>query len=410
MNVLWITNIELPVPARTLGNDVVVGGWMDWSSQLLVQQENINLCVMSRAQNEYEIIINNIKYVGFHEKNFLHSFSNLVEIFRPDIVHIWGTEYVHSLKAIEYLKKINKVENAILSIQGLVSVYPIHYYAYLPYKIIKRNSIYELIRKRGIVGSCKEMMTRGEYERRAIEIAKNCIGRTDWDRACIRQINPNIKYFFCNEILRASFYSKQWNYDNCNREVIAFSQADYPIKGFHIMLEALCIVKKFFPDVKLQVVGNSPFEKKGLIDSIKKSSYMIYIKQLVEKNNLFENVEWMGKLNEEQMVNHFLKANVFVCSSSIENSSNSIAEAMVLGVPVVVSDVGGIKSFIKHEEEGLIYQADAPYMLADCIMKLFINPKLASKYGCAARKRARVEHDEKYNTRRLLEIYSQLLK
>ena len=64
------------------------------------------------------------------------------------------------------------------------------------------------------------------------------------------------------------------------------------------------------------------------------------------------------------MCEQYLKANVFVLPSAIENSPNSLGEAMMLGTPTVVSDVGGVKNMIDHEKEGYVYQPDASYMIA----------------------------------------------
>ena len=54
-------------------------------------------------------------------------------------------------------------------------------------------------------------------------------------------------------------------------------------------------------------------------------------------------------------------------------SPNSVGEAMILGTPVVSSDVGGVKNMLTHNEEGFLYQHDAPYMLAFYVMELFEN-------------------------------------
>lgn len=74
---------------------------------------------------------------------------------------------------------------------------------------------------------------------------------------------------FCGEILRESFYVNRWKYEECDKEVIFFSQAHYPIKGLHIMLRALPIIKEYYPAVVLRIVGNNP-QKKAIF---KRSSY-----------------------------------------------------------------------------------------------------------------------------------------
>ena len=100
------------------------------------------------------------------------------------------------------------------------------------------------------------------------------------------------------------------------------------------------------------------------MEKLKISSFAKYIKRLISEYGLEENVTFTGSLTEQKMKERFLKSNVFISPSTIENSPNSLGEAMLLGVPCVSSDVGGVKNLVKHEEEGYVYQTDAPYMLA----------------------------------------------
>lgn len=408
MKILWITNVELPAIAKYHGRPVYVGGWMDLASKLIAKQECIELHVLCASMAYEEVQIDDIYYSGFSHKNAGKEMACVIEQLNPDIIHIWGSEYVHSYEAVNILEKNKMLDRALVSIQGLVSVYPEHYYAGLPFKVLSKKTLYERVKRMGIVDACKKMKKQGELEKIVFKKVSHCIGRTDWDYACVKQMNDKIVYHKCNEILRSSFYEYEWNLKSCEAFSIAFSQAHYPIKGLHYMLEALQIIKRKYPAVKLYVLGQSPFIVNTLKEKIKHSTYMKYLKKLVVKFQLQDNIEWIGSCNEEQMVKHYLRANVFVCASSIENSSNSIGEAMILGLPVVASDVGGIKSLMEHGKEGLLYQADAPYMLADCIMRILGDDKMAEFLGKNARKRAMETHDREKNTIDLLKIYSEL--
>ena len=55
-----------------------------------------------------------------------------------------------------------------------------------------------------------------------------------------------------------------------------------------------------------------------------------------------DKIEFLGRLSAEGMKQAYLDANVFVMPSTIENSPNSLGEAMLLGVPCVAADVGGV--------------------------------------------------------------------
>ena len=119
---------------------------------------------------------------------------------------------------------------------------------------------------------------------------------------------------------------------------------------------------------------------------------------------------FLGFLDERSMRDRYLSANVFISPSSLENSSNSVGEAMILGTPVISSDVGGIKSLMSHEGEGYLYQADAPYMLAHYVKKIFEMEKGVAPMCQRARARALLTHEREKNFDTLIEIYEDITK
>ena len=403
MKLLWITNVELPDAANSRGNNVVVGGWMHQTLNYI--KNSIELYVAACVSEKYDWIeINSVNYCGFTPEMDEVDFERIIESIDPDCIHIWGSEYNHSYYVTKAARNLSKIECTVLSIQGLVSVYAEHYYDGLPPELIHRRTLKEFFGRRNIAQEKKMMELQGQTEISTFQMLKNCIGRTDWDYACAKQMNPHIEYHFCGEILRESFYVNRWKYEECDKEVIFFSQAHYPIKGLHIMLRALPIIKEYYPAVVLRIVGNNP-QKKAIF---KRSSYEKYICNLIRDNDLSNSIEWLGQLSENEMMLNYKKANVFVCSSSIENSSNSIGEAMLVGTPIVASDVGGIKSFMEHEKEGMLYHSTAIYMLADNVIRIFNSRSLAMQLGNNAHERAKKYHCIEDNLQRLIKIYNKL--
>lgn len=403
MKVLWITNVELPDAANSRGNNVVVGGWMHQTLNYI--KNSIELYVAACVSEKYDWIeINSVNYCGFTPEIDEVDFERIIESIDPDCIHIWGSEYNHSYYVTKAARNLSKIECTVLSIQGLVSVYAEHYYDGLPPELIHRRTLKEFFGRRNIAQEKKMMELQGQTEISTFQMLENCIGRTDWDYACAKQMNPQIEYHFCGEILRESFYVNRWKYEECDKEVIFFSQAHYPIKGLHIMLRALPIIKEYYPAVVLRIVGNNP-QKKAIF---KRSSYEKYICNLIHDNDLSTSIEWLGQLSENEMMLNYKKANVFVCSSSIENSSNSIGEAMLVGTPIVASDVGGIKSFMEHEKEGMLYHSTAVYMLADNVIRIFNSRSLAIQLGNNAHERAKKYHCIEDNLQRLIKIYNKL--
>lgn len=80
---------------------------------------------------------------------------------------------------------------------------------------------------------------------------------------------------------------------------------------------------------------------------------------------------------------------------------------MLLGVPCVASDVGGVTNML-HPGEGYVYPSTAPYMLAHDIMEVFAMEHRVAELGAAARAHARKTHDPEKNLRDLLAIYREI--
>jgi glycosyltransferase involved in cell wall biosynthesis len=109
------------------------------------------------------------------------------------------------------------------------------------------------------------------------------------------------------------------------------------------------------------------------------------------------------------MCKRFLKTHVFVSPSTIENESNSLSEAKILGTPCVASYVGGVTDRLEHGIDGFFYPANEPYMLAYYICQIFKDDDLALILSQNAREHAIKTHDKIINSERLIQIYKEIL-
>lgn len=346
------------------------------------------------------------KYIPEHEALFRQALRD----FQPDVIHIWGTEYAHSLAMMNAAKAEGLQEKCVISIQGLVSVYARHFAEGLPRRLRRQYTLRDLLRWDNIDHQVKIYHLRGVLEEEALRMAPHIIGRTDWDRACAKQIAPDAAYHFCNETLRAPFYEGAWSYENCQKHRIFASSCVYPVKGFHYLLEAFVEVLKYYPDAKLAVPGNDFVRLDSFVKKLREDSYHRYMRRFIEKHGLTDKIFFLGRLSPEGMKEQNLLANVFVMPSTIENSPNSLGEAMLLGTPCVAADVGGITNMMTHGTEGYIYQSTAPYMLAHYIKEVFAMGDKAEAMGKAAAKHARITHDPQKNLEDLLAIYETVAK
>lgn len=403
--VLIFSNIILPKIASHLSmTPNYSGGWIIGLVEELLQSGKVDLTVAFPAfglKSKVSGSISELRYYGFSQsKSDMHEYNSGVENnvnaiiaeVRPDIVHVFGTEYPHSLAIINACESLGILDRVVINIQGLVSIYARHYYAGVPKSIYLRWKQSDFVK-------------RGKYEIEAIRKVKHVIGRTDWDRACATQINPSVQYHFCNETLRDEFYKHNWDIEKIERHSIFLSQAPYPIKGLHYVLEALPHVLTKFPDTRLYIAGSDTTKNETIKDKLKMGSYGHYIRRLIRALKVSEYVTFVGSLDEKKMCERYLKSHVFALPSSIENSPNSVGEAMLLGVPVVASDVGGVKNMLTHSVEGFVYQHDASYMLGHYIMTIFARDETALVFSENSRVHANATHNKEKNLRDILSIY-----
>ena len=100
---------------------------------------------------------------------------------------------------------------------------------------------------------------------------------------------------------------------------------------------------------------------------------------------------------------------MYVHMSHIENSPNSVCEAMILGIPVIASFTGGTASMLENGKEGLLLQDGDPYVYAGAIVDYYLHFDKAMSYGEKARQRALARHNPKRIVGQLLDAYNNVL-
>jgi glycosyltransferase involved in cell wall biosynthesis len=98
-------------------------------------------------------------------------------------------------------------------------------------------------------------------------------------------------------------------------------------------------------------------------------------------------------------------ADVFVLASRSEGLPLSVIEAMAAGLPVVASDVGGLRELVRDGETGVLVPAGDPAALADALRPLLADPQLRRRLGSAGRVRAKALFDLSGFRRAHLELY-----
>jgi len=412
MIILWIVNIPFPEPLENLDKIAIpYGGWLFSLSKHVSKLQDVELTIAyPYSQNEVVKLFygKRIKYYSFNSSKVDEACLSILSEVKPNIVHIHGTEMQHSSVFQDYC--INNDIKYLVSIQGLVSIITNHLYSNLNLSTIYGFNLIDILFRNSIYLQRRNYLKRAKSEYNILKKASNVIGRTDFDKAIVKQYNPNVEYYHCNEILRDSFYEKSWNLKDCTEYSIFVSQAQSPIKGFHFVVEAVNILKKKYPSLVVFVSGETRIFKNDFIDGLFRTKYESYIRSLIKKYDLESNIKYLGKLSEIEMRDQYLKSHIFVSASTIENESNSVSEARLLGVPTISSFVGGVYSRITHMKDGLLYPYDAPYMLSYYIDMLFSDDDLANEISSKGKEISKNINNPITNTNILLGIYNSIME
>ncbi|MDO5544818.1 MAG: glycosyltransferase family 4 protein [Eubacteriales bacterium] len=413
MRLLWLCNVAPSEVRQAAYGKPGSGWWLDHAFSDLRKTGN-TMRILYPEQTGRGELDDKCCYATFRRPD-RHKYDPAMEVFfrqelrdfQPDVIHIWGTEYAHTLAMLRCCEEAGLLDRTAVSIQGLCTACARHYTEGIPHAIQRRFTFRDFLRQDNILQQQKKYALRGDMETKALQLTRHIIGRTDWDRACTSLINPQAQYHFCNETLRSPFYTSRWRYENCQKHQIFSSSCVYPIKGFHYLLEAFALVLQKYPDATLAVPGAS-FLDRGLKSTLRRDSYHKYLVELTKKYHLEDKITFLGKLTPERMKEQYLRANVFTLPSTVDNSPNSLGEAMLLGTPCVAADVGGVSTMLTHGTEGFLYPSADPGMLAYDICRVFEMETQAEELGAAASRHAAATHDPEKNLAGLLEIYRQL--
>lgn len=165
-----------------------------------------------------------------------------------------------------------------------------------------------------------------------------------------------------------------------------------PKKRQDILLKAARKVIDAYPDVVFIIVGRGPQDTR--------------LKQLARLLEIQDKVIFAGFVDDLYEVMRTF--DVFTMSSDYEGFCISLAEAMALGKPAVVTRVGGMPEVVEDNVSGFLANHRSPEDLADQILKLLRDDELRTKMGEAARTRAILRFDIRKRVAAMENIYRKL--
>lgn len=160
-------------------------------------------------------------------------------------------------------------------------------------------------------------------------------------------------------------YAFRRNYAADNEKIILTLGRIVQEKGIQHLIAAMPKIMKYYNDVKLVIGGKGP--------------KMDDLKRLVKDLGIENKVYFAGFISGDDLQRMYKSADVSVFPSTYEPFGIVALEAMLAGIPTVVSDIGGLDEIVSHKVDGMKAYAGNLNSLADSILEVLHDKDLADK-------------------------------
>lgn len=185
--------------------------------------------------------------------------------------------------------------------------------------------------------------------------------------------------------------------------VIGFAGRLVPVKDPVLLVKAAAAIRRETPTIRLRIAGDGPLRGE--------------VARVAREEGLSGRVEHLGWIDD--MEGFYRGIHCLILSSRNEGTPRSILEAQAAGIPVVATDVGGVRDLFQHRrdegelricDEGIIVRERSPGALARAAVRILREPALGRRMGEAGRARAIREHSEDRLVSETERLYRGLLR
>jgi glycosyltransferase involved in cell wall biosynthesis len=390
--------------------------WIDSMINELVKKESVFLAVALQSNHSSleKRVINGITLYGLPDfksrsvikKTFEHLTNRdvtvkinrqvlkAIEDFEPDIIQVFGSENHFGLIAGMQNKPV------ILYIQGFLCTVVKKWHSGISrWQQFRFGRFKDLILKYSIFSEFITDSKRAERERKILKKCNYFLGRTDYDKRIVSLLSPTSRYFHCEEFLREDFFNARWdrNLGKTVRCVSILKGTSY--KGVDLLVETMLLLKTY---------SSCTFEFN--ICGISKDEELVKIIRGKYGSRNLKSINFLGRKGTNDLISLMCDSDFYLHPSYVENSPNSVCEAMILGMPIISTNVGGVSSLITDKIEGILVQEGDPYSLAGAVLELVKDYEFARFLGRNARIRSVKRHDPVLIANRLIEVYEEILR
>jgi len=353
--------------------------------------------------NQWALPPFSINKQGLPDSSICEAYNTILKEFKPDIIQIWGSE--NPLKMLPFINSYPAAK--VLTMQGVMASIADKSLIGISFNdLIRTFGIRELIKRENIYSTAKSFDKEAKLENEMIRKSDFIITQSNWTDSQIKHLNKGAKYFRVQRELRPEFIKvdKKWTEIQHNQPIIYSAAVGYTLKGLHILIKALAIVKSYYPTIELRLAG-AIGRKDWLGDG-----YLRLILKYIKVNNLENNVIWLGAISSKEIITNLQEASVFVNPSFVESYSMVVAEAMAIGTPAVISYAGAMPELAEDKKEALFFTPGDFKQLASCIISLLGNTDLSKNISLAAQVRANLRLNHIDNVLEQYQIYEEIIK
>ena len=411
--VLWLCNRPIEEDA-----DRRDGTWFTAMARALAASGEIRLATVSQAKvksvvrcdlgdiEQWVVPYESLGRNGLPPRRTVKAIQQAAAEIKPDLVHVWGTENCWGLLTARGML----AGPVVLDIQGIKYVCARVYYGGLTLteRIRCVGPLDILLPGRSFFLGKQRFERWGKFEKEMI-MKHQCIStQSDWVRAHVRAVNPQCAMFkTCIALRREFFATAPWTpQGNQNKEtpvIFTSSSSAAAYKGFHVLMRAIAILKKKYPGIVLNVAGD--IIKKG----IRRSGYSRWLQSEARRLKIEDNICWLGPLDADGIIRQFRHASAVVIPSFIETYSLALAEAMLVGVPVVASYAGAMPELANDGESALFFPPGDESACAWQLDRILSDGELSIRLSHNARKTGLSRNAPHAVLEQQLEIYNIIL-
>ena len=168
-----------------------------------------------------------------------------------------------------------------------------------------------------------------------------------------------------------------------------------PIKNLPMMIDAIARVRLTLPDTVLVLVGEGP--------------QLPQLEARARELGIADAVRFTGYVPQDATATWYRSADVFALSSDFDNSPNVVLEAMACGLPVVATDVGGLREYVTPEVNGFLTPKGDAAAFADALVAVLRDRSSARGIGRRNRQEALARFSWSASAMRMRDVYARVI-